>query len=308
MHPFVSRLFRRWSEARNRPLLQAVAQLRQESAGRIAELETRVEALNQIVARNAEASAERLGQGVEQVQRELRTILDEARGRNRHMDHYLPGRRYESFDVAFLARIRAGLSSADFFNQHLYALPSFPSDEALIQHCLSLLGADVRLPLEFGVFSGRTIRVIAGAVGPEVPVYGFDSFEGLPETWRSDFQQGHFSRPELPEVPASVRLVKGWFNETLPGFRDEVMGQGQTNFIHMDCDLYSSTRTVLETLEQHIAPDGIIVFDEFFNYPGWEQHEIRALNEFCDRTGRRYDFIGCVPIHQQVAIRFRPQG
>lgn len=308
MNPFVSRLFRRWSEARNRPLLQAMAELRQESASRIAELEARVEALNWRTLHSAETSAERLGEGMEELQRELRTVLEEARGRNRHMDHYLPGRRYESFDVAFLARIRAGLSSADFFNQHLYALPSFPNDEALIQHCLGLLGEEIRLPLEFGVFSGRTIRRIASTVGEGVPVYGFDSFEGLPETWRSDFQQGHFSRADLPEVPAHVHLVKGWFNETLPGFRDEEMGHGQTNFIHMDCDLYSSTRTVLEELEHHIAPDGIIVFDEFFNYPGWEQHEIRALNEFCDRTGRHYDFIGCVPLHQQVAIRFRPQG
>ncbi|MTH34661.1 class I SAM-dependent methyltransferase [Paracoccus limosus] len=311
MKTFVKRLFLRWSEARNRALLQSMAQMRDENAARVAALETRLDQMARSLGEGAAASSLQVAGEIAETRAELRsglgTVLDEARGRNRQIDGYLPGRRYESFDVAFLARIRAGLSSADFFNTHLYALPVFDSDEALIRHCLVQLGTSIRLPLEFGVFSGRTISAIAEALGPDIAVYGFDSFEGLPETWRAEFQQGHFARTELPEVPASVHLIKGWFNQTLPGFRDTVMGQGQTNFIHMDCDLYSSTRTVLEVLEHHIAPDAIIVFDEFFNYPGWEQHEIRALTEFCDRTGRRYEFIGCVPLHQQVAIRFLPQ-
>jgi len=35
--------------------------------------------------------------------------------------------------------------------------------------------------LEFGVFKGGTIRFIAGKVGGQNKVHGFDSFEGLSE-------------------------------------------------------------------------------------------------------------------------------
>lgn len=270
---------------------------------RLASLEAQVQQVTQRVGQSAENLSRT---ALDPIRAGLDALRNDTRSRNQHVNHYLPRRRYESFDVAFFARVRAAMGSADYFSQHLYSKPVFDSSDDLIRHCLGLLGPQVRLPLEFGVFSGRSINLIAEIVGPEVTVWGFDSFEGLPEAWRSEFQQGHFARADLPEVRDNVRLVKGWFNETLPGFRRDVVGQGLTNFIHMDCDLYSSTRTVFEELEPHITPDAIVVFDEFFNYPGWEQHEIKALEEFVARTGRRFEFIGSVPIHQQVAIRFLP--
>jgi hypothetical protein len=39
------------------------------------------------------------------------------------------------------------------------------------------------LVLEFGVWSGRTIDLVADRVGPSRTVHGFDSFEGLPQEW-----------------------------------------------------------------------------------------------------------------------------
>jgi len=39
--------------------------------------------------------------------------------------------------------------------------------------------------LEFGVATGATLRKIATSF-PSRSVYGFDSFEGLPEDWRGD--------------------------------------------------------------------------------------------------------------------------
>lgn len=46
--------------------------------------------------------------------------------------------------------------------------------------------------LEFGVASGRSINYISQFTKDKV--YGFDSFEGLPETWRDCFEKGSFSR------------------------------------------------------------------------------------------------------------------
>ncbi len=306
---FLLRQFWRWSNARNRVVLAAISDLRadcQMSQTKVEALNARLDQMADRLADLQKAQAETASRELQDIRLGIGGILEEARARNRHVNHYLPGRKYESFDVAFFARIRAAMASADYFNTHLYARPVFDNSDGLILHCLDLLGDGISLPLEFGVFSGRTINLMADKLGPGVDIHGFDSLEGLPETWRSNFRQGHFSRPELPAVRPNVHLVKGWFSETLPGFKTRVMGSGKTNFIHMDCDLYSSTSTVFNELTDHIADDAIIVFDEFFNYPGWEQHEIKAFDEFLTRTGRRFEFIGSVPLHQQVAVRLIP--
>ena len=60
------------------------------------------------------------------------------------------------------------------------------------------------LVLEFGVASGSSITGIAGEM-PHRTVYGFDSFEGLPEDWTDDDgnlhnTKGTFAQP-VPERP-----------------------------------------------------------------------------------------------------------
>lgn len=234
---------------------------------------------------------------------EIANVRNDCEALRKLIKGYLPKRKYESFDVSFLARFRAGMTSADYFNRHLYSKPLFPDSEALLIHCVGLLNGDVRFPLEFGVFSGKSINIIAKAAGENTIVYGFDSFEGLPEDWRSNFGKGRFAVENLPQVEKNVVLVKGWFDETLPSFKAEALTGQKINFLHIDCDLYSSTKTIFDELSDVIADDAVIVFDEFFNYPGWEQHEIKAFHEFIDASGRTYEHIGCVPTHQQVAIR-----
>jgi hypothetical protein len=50
----------------------------------------------------------------------------------------------------------------------------------------------------------------------------------------------------------------------------------------------------------------VIVFDEYFNYPGWQQGEFKALAEFIDSHERLgYDYIGYIRNGGQVAVRLR---
>ena len=50
-----------------------------------------------------------------------------------------------------------------------------------------------------------------------MPIYGFDSFEGLPDAWIPGFPKGYFDmKGSLPPVAPNVQLIKGWFDETLP--------------------------------------------------------------------------------------------
>jgi hypothetical protein len=73
--------------------------------------------------------------------------------------------------------------------------------------------------------------------------------------------------------------------------------------MHVDCDLYSSTRTVLDLTGDRLAPDAVLVFDEFFNYPGWRQHEFRAWTEFLASSGRSVEYLAYTGNHEQVVVR-----
>jgi len=206
-----------------------------------------------------------------------------------------PGR---IFDIDQMQGLAAALSSAEYAQAHMVDVPRFADKDALLCHAASLAPTE-GLVLEFGVFAGRTINLMAEIL-PGRPIHGFDSFEGLPEGWRPGFGPGAFALPGPPEVRPGVELVVGWFDSTLPGFLDRHAGAAA--LVHVDCDLYSSTQTVLTQLRDRIGPGTILVFDEYLNYPGWQQHEFRAFREFTT-GGRAYEYVGLVPSDQQVAVR-----
>ena len=66
-----------------------------------------------------------------------------------------------------------------------------------------------------------------------------------------------------------------------PSHRPPRRGQ-HVSFLHVDSDLYSSAATVFGELgrRRFVRPGCVVVFDELFNFPGFEQHELRALWEF----------------------------
>ncbi len=155
------------------------------------------------------------------------------------------------------------------------------------------------LYLEFGVATGGTLRQIAAAA-PAGAAFGFDSFQGLPEKWRAGFEAGAFAMAELPEV-AGAELVVGWFDETLPGFLD---GHPEpVAFLHLDADLYSSTVTVLDALRPRLRVGTVLLFDEYFNFPGWEEHEHRAWTEFVARTGLEFEYLAFTADDEQLCLR-----
>ena len=151
---------------------------------------------------------------------------------------------------------------------------------------------DNLLWLEFGVWKGDTIRYISGFTDQKI--YGFDSFEGLPEFWRTGFEAGAFSEQgKLPSVPENVGLVKGWFEDTLPMFLEE-QNKKRISFVHLDADLYSSTKFVLSSIASRLSTDAIIVFDELINYDGFDDDngELRAWDEFIREWAVAYSWIG----------------
>jgi hypothetical protein len=169
------------------------------------------------------------------------------------------------------------------------------------------------LILEFGVWQGSSIRKIA-AKHPTRKIYGFDSFEGLPERWERDdmnFHPGFFStNGRLPPVQPNVTLVKGWFCDTLPSFVNEHRG-AKIALLHIDCDLYSSTRDVFTALKDMIQDGTVIVFDELVNYPNYENGELKALEEFLSSPnndrGLKLEWWGCKgPIRKDNPVDMGP--
>ena len=141
--------------------------------------------------------------------------------------------------------------------------------------------AEQGLVLEFGVYSGTTVNHIANSSGWRIDA--FDSFEGLPETWRDGYEKGKFARGKLPEVADNVCLHVGLFDNSLPEFLNSLENSNlPIKYLHIDSDLYSSAKTIFDQLGNRIVAGSVIVFDEYFNYPGWKNGEFKAFQEFVD--------------------------
>ena len=213
------------------------------------------------------------------------------------MDVLIDKVRLYQFHPATVLMRETQAESAEYAKLHMKGALVFRSPKEF------LLFARRRAPaagliLEFGVASGTSITHLAEAGGE---VHGFDSFEGLPHDWagRHESKGAYSTGGKLPKVPANVELHRGWFDATLPSFLAQ---HAQTaSFIHVDCDLYSSTHCVLENLAARIVPGTVIAFDEYFNYLSWRENEFKAFREFVNKHEVEYEYIAWS--YQQVAVR-----
>ncbi len=206
----------------------------------------------------------------------------------------------KTIDYEMVAHLMAATSSADYMINHMMGARNLVHRSALLDYALGECAIE-GLVLEFGVYRGTSLRGIAERAGQEV--HGFDSFEGLPQDWTYFQKQGRFSlRGEAPAIDLpGVRIHKGWFDQTLPQFLGD--HPGPARFIHVDCDIYSSARTVLQLLTPRIVSGSVILFDEYLNYPAWQQHEFRAFQEFIAQTGKGYRYIGFASSDCAVAVK-----
>jgi len=181
-----------------------------------------------------------------------------------------------------------------------------------LHHALELAPADGYI-LEFGVYRGGSLNWLArwAEERRQPRVFGFDSFEGLPEAWvrtksGEGYARGHFALERLPAVLPNALLVPGFFDATLPGWR--AAHAGPVALLHNDSDLYCSTIDTLTQLNDRIVPGTIIVFDELCDwrnsgvYDAWEEGEWRALREWMAAHDRR---IAVLSRNQEFAAAIR---
>src|SRR5579864_1213576 len=180
--------------------------------------------------------------------------------------------------------MRALQRTVDYIEREMPEALGLDSQRDAIDYALRAVAVDGHY-MEFGVFTGGTIRYIARCIGNKT-IHGFDSFEGSPEAW-SGYNLGaktFDTKGRLPRVPK-------WLANN----------PGPVAFIHVDCNIYSSTKTILDLVAPRLASGSVILFDEYFNFPNWEQHEFKAFQEFVAAYRVKYTYLAFA--RQQVAVR-----
>lgn len=209
----------------------------------------------------------------------------------------ISNRYFSNIDLALMAL--SSRLTAEYIEDKMMSAKPFQKWSDMMDAALKAITIE-GLFVEAGVFSGSSINYIAKRIRSQI--HGFDSFEGLPEDWGSKYRKGHFTRgAKLPSVLANVTLHKGWFEQTVPAFVKD--HPEPIAFLHLDCDLYSSTKVVLNSFGSQIRQGTIIVFDEYFNYAGWRFHEFKAFQEFVASNGLSYEYLAYNSRGCQVCVK-----
>jgi hypothetical protein len=154
------------------------------------------------------------------------------------------------------------------------------------------------LVLEFGVRHANSTRQLASLAMQDV--HGFDSFEGIPEDWHDEGRGSYSTKGIIPKVPSNIHLHTGWFDATLPKFLAN--NSANVRLINIDCDIYSSTKTVLDLLAKRIVKGTVIIFDEYIGNQHWREDEFKAFQEAVKAYGWTYEYISFSFFTKQVVV------
>ena len=99
---------------------------------------------------------------------------------------------------------------------------------------------------------------------------------------------GTFSlNKKKPKVSNNVKLIVGKVQETLENFLKENYGKKIT-FAHLDMDTYTPTKFTLEKIKPLLTKGSILLFDQFYGFPNWQDHEFKAFKEVFKEGEYRY--------------------
>ncbi len=234
---------------------------------------------------------------------------------------------YEAeFDRVFHTRFRVpNTSPASTFQvgtrwgDHL-AIEMQNAEYLYAEHLLGMLdreGVDGAV-VEFGVFSGSNLENLARSLerlGSGRELWGFDSFEGLPEPdpvkdggiWHAGQYAADYETVRafchVDERPW-MRLVRGWFADTLAG--EPARSMGPVAYARLDGDLYQSAVECLDFLGPRLVDGAVLVFDDWVF--DWDIGEPRAFREWAPRNpDLRFEFLA-MNLWNHLYLRVRKTG
>jgi O-methyltransferase len=161
--------------------------------------------------------------------------------------------------------------------------------------------------VECGVWRGGMTAGIADILGSDREYFLFDSFEGLPSAkaidgeraiaWQKDIRSPtYYDNCQAPiefaeqamklSSARKYKIVKGWFNETLPKFSLPC----PIAILRLDGDWYESTLLALENLFKYVAHDGIVIIDDYYTWDGCSiaVHDFLSRHHLTARLTQKY--------------------
>ncbi|NCA22392.1 MAG: hypothetical protein EBS86_14805, partial [Crocinitomicaceae bacterium] len=152
--------------------------------------------------------------------------------------------------------------------------------------------------VECGVAKGGCLAMMKIASGEKNKIFGFDSFEGMPNITEKDISDYNKSCPlndfgkvgdnmsggienvyntfeKLNLDMKNVSLIKGYFEDTLQ-IKENIDYIDKIAVLRLDGDWYESTKVCLEKLYDKVIEGGIIIIDDYGHFIGAK----RATDEF----------------------------
>lgn len=157
--------------------------------------------------------------------------------------------------------------------------------------------------MEFGIAAGRSLVytwdiLCRLGIRDRVPLFAYDAFQGFPEPKGVDARFVRFRKGDAAHTRATVehnlrrhgvplgrvRLVDGWYQDTLTPEARQALDPGPVRVLNIDCDLHHSTRLALDYVEPLLADGAVILFDDWYCYRGHpERGEQLAAAEWLQR-------------------------
>ena len=154
--------------------------------------------------------------------------------------------------------------------------------------------------LEFGVYRGASFIMASQLAGKyqqeSMRFFAFDSFQGLPDSEGEAFQKGEYqcSREMFTKIikqsgmdADKVKIIEGLYEDSLTDSVKSVYNLDWASIIHIDCDIYTSTKGALQFVEDLIRPGSVIIFDDWHAFDDSDRKGIgemfgekRAFNEW----------------------------
>tara|TARA_Y100000310_G_C20480282_1_gene714345 strand:- start:38 stop:790 length:753 start_codon:yes stop_codon:yes gene_type:complete len=200
---------------------------------------------------------------------------------------------------------------SSFFN-YMNKITAYTQREILVKNIMSFIAVNKIEGdyLEFGVWEGESfINAYHFARKHKrlrrMNYYAFDSFEGLPESGKTDLEMGSMEVHNWHKGKYSSGGVKTFLRNCkkgkmplkrvhcVPGFYDKSLNKEtkkniplkKAAYIYVDCDLYDSTVPVMNFITDYVTEGTVIMFDDWYNYKGDPRKgEQRAFYEWLKRN------------------------
>lgn len=161
--------------------------------------------------------------------------------------------------------------------------------------------------LEFGCYEGESMKRMIASVSAvkkfnkswNPDFWIFDSFRGLPSINNPNdihpafkpFAEGSYAanirkvRENILSTnvePKKLHMIEGFFEDSLKNMK---ISPEKISVAHIDVDLYSSCKEVLEFLTDKIQDGTLLIFDDYYCFRGNPQFGVpKAINEWQEKN------------------------